>query len=842
MKLLNKLTFQDLRLNKKRTMITIVGIILATALLAAVSTMAGSFRYSLLEYKKTVNGNYHYAFLQVPEEKTGWIENNRNVESYYEVAGIGYASLPESKNELKPYLYLEAMDENALLKSSVNLVEGRLPENDSEVLISKHIKTNGGVDYKVGDTLTLTVGYRLSEEDGSILNQHNPYEEEETFLPSFEKTYTVVGITERLSMVEEDQMAPGYTIITFAAGNTNPLENTYDSVDIYARYTKEALKNRDKVTKEMASLDTTHILTEENRDVIRMETLDFSNSTLSFVYVVAGIVIAIIIVTSAFCIRNSFAISITEKMKQYGMLASVGATPGQIKKNVYYEAVLLGSIGIPLGILSGIFACFVVIKIIAHLLADFLSMQLIFSVSGFAIALTVVFSVAVILLSAASPARKAAKVSPIAAISGRDEKMLSQKELKVPVFLKKIFGMGGVIAYKNRKRSKKKYRVVTLSIAVSVTVFLALFSFINQMFDWTGHYYSDSGYNIGIDYYSYEDFSGLAQLDGINRASVMKEIYFAMKISDISYSKEGKQNMNGYDEDSYIGIHLISLGDTEYRTFLQNAGISEEKAREGAVLVDDGYRYDTEKKKYETYRLYTYEAGDVLTGKLEEWDEEESCAIPITAVTDERPFGLENVWSNVGYLVVSDDWMLAHEDSWEGDGEVYLDCDDPDAMQEILADEFPEVNIYNEAQSQREEHSMYLVIAIFLYGFITVISLIGITNIFNTVTTSMEMRSKEFAMLRSIGMTRREFKRMVCLESVFYGGKALIIGLFAGNLLAYAIYCAMAGEIASGFSLPYLGMGIAILAVVLLLAAIMAYSLAQVRRQNIIETIRRDYV
>ena len=119
--------------------------------------------------------------------------------------------------------------------------------------------------------------------------------------------------------------------------------------------------------------------------------------------------------------------------------------------------------------------------------------------------------------------------------------------------------------------------------------------------------------------------------------------------------------------------------------------------------------------------------------------------------------------------------------------------------------------------------------------------MIGITNIFNTVTTGMELRGKEFAMLQSIGMTKREFDKMIRMESVFYGSKALIIGIVSGTVLSYIIYMA-AGESQLRYTLPLPAIVIAVVVVIILLLGIMKYSIVQIRKQNIIETIRNENI
>ena len=195
MKVLQKVTVSHLKRNKKRTIVTIMGIILATALLTAVVSMAVSLRQNMISYFKQQNGDYHIALRDQDGEMLEQIKNFDKVDSMYEMTGLGYAKLEKSLNDYKPYMYITVMNQDALEDSSVQLIEGRYPENDKELMISKTLETDGGVEYKVGDTLTLSVGERVAvskdkEEDGERLTQSVEYrgDGKEKVLPGEEHT------------------------------------------------------------------------------------------------------------------------------------------------------------------------------------------------------------------------------------------------------------------------------------------------------------------------------------------------------------------------------------------------------------------------------------------------------------------------------------------------------------------------------------------------------------------------------------------------------------------------------------------------------------------------------
>ena len=131
----------------------------------------------------------------------------------------------------------------------------------------------------------------------------------------------------------------------------------------------------------------------------------------------------IVLVSSVFVIRNGFAISITERLKQYGMLSSIGATKKQIKKSVYFEGFILGIIGIPLGILSGVFAIYILVNVVNYILKDYVSSGslLTYSMSWVAIVVSVIVSIVTIWLSCRRSAKKASKITPIESIRSSED-------------------------------------------------------------------------------------------------------------------------------------------------------------------------------------------------------------------------------------------------------------------------------------------------------------------------------------------------------------------------------------------------------------------------------------
>lgn len=866
MNILQKCCFRSMRENRKRTVVTVIGIVMATALITGVACLVVSFRASIVEYEKQQNGDYHYLFSGVQTENLKYFENNRHIRKLALADRIGYAQLSGSQNPDKPYLYIRALNQQGFEALSLQLLEGRMPENASELVISRHISSNGLVKYEVGDVLTLDVGQRISE--GHVLNQQNPYTYEEEHLENQAvQSYTIVGIIARPNEAVEEHMAPGYSVFTWleepeqdacleiyvtytdwGLRHANQVNAGILGVteDLYTRYYREA--GGDCTGEEIQQIYTVAENVLENYWLNKWLLFSFSSSTLNMIYAMAAVAVTIIIVTSVFCIHNSFMISLMEKMKLYGRLTSVGATSKQQRRIVYYEAGFLGLVGIPIGIVGGILGIWVLVRAVGSLVANAVDIRLIFGISLPAIALAVLLSVVTIFLSALQSARRAAKVSPISAMRSNDMVKIRSRELKCPIFINRLFGVGGRVAYKNLRRARVKYRTTVVSIVVSVAVFIGMTSFVHLSLTASALYYEDRHYHMQISLYdddAMEKAQQIAALPEVQEAEIVRNGTFNMGTDLLNFTEEYRER-SGADLLDNITVRVYSLGDAAYGQYCRSVGVSPEQAQDKAIVYaqyEQVWRDEENKKHFETGKIARFKRGDILTGKgMSE------VSVEVLLQTEVKPFSMEYISFNAPVCIVSESWMDSHREALniknEEDITVWLRCEDTSRIEELVRGEMGLVNfrLANYVESYQSERSMYLVISIFLYGFIAVVALIGITNIFNTVTTNMELRAPEFAMLKAIGMTDREFRRMIWLEGLFYGGKSLLIGLPLGLALSALFHKALGAGLELRFYWPVGGMAIATAAVFLLLSGIMRYSMNKLKRKNLIETIQNENI
>lgn len=844
MKVIKKLVLKNLKLNKKRSIGTIVGIMLSVALICAVVGMFTSLRETIIKFEKENNGDYHFFYANVPTEKLEILKHNRDIEKLV-ITSNAVAVI----NNIQ-ILHINSVEDIKHTGIPVSIGEGRFPEKENEIAFDSMTMYELGL--KLGDKLSLDIGNSIKMYGGAAssnketetdeymqVTEESEYEEYRIEVENPEvREFTVVGT------IEGDDIYSGYTV-----GSKLGINNAY------IRFNNP--KNYEKCITDILG----HTVDEENGDgleirgylsyvnssLLRWENMEFSDDTNRAMMYAIIILIVIILITSIFCIKNSFDISVTEKMKTYGMLASIGTTKKQIRRGVFYEGMYLGLVGIPLGIALGELAVFVLCKVVGILITQMaesnVDFDMVFYTPVTPILLAIVLGGVTIYFSAFFAAYKASRVSPIDNIRSNNEIQIKGNKLKVPFFISKVFGIGGVIAYKNLKRSRRKYRTTIISLSVSVFVFIAMSSFMSEMYRQTVGEYTEYDYNLS-SYVSLADYkNGFRIPENISKKTNAVyyvydnyEMFAFPNDNKVNYYKDSKDDV--YMKEYVTGHQefvTCVMEDETYKAYLKKLGIDNSDTS-SCVLIDTLIYRSTDTNKLKKVRRTSYSAGDVINV-----ESENNYSFKICKITDKAPYGKEQqAGFDMPIIVVSDKYFASL--ATIGDVHILLDAKDASETQTELLNLKEIDRVHNISDQVRANRAMVLLMGIFMYGFILVITLIGVTNIFNTITSNMELRQKEFAMLKSIGMTKREFGRMVNLETLFYSIKALLIGIIAGLIGSRLIYRAFAERIQDVYLLPMKPIIISIVFVFVLVYIIMKYSISRINKQNTIETIRRDTV
>lgn len=893
MKILNKLTVKNLKLNKSRTIVTIIGIMLSCALIMVVAGMAASAQQTMVNLQINMTGNYDLFVKGANKKIIDNAQANRNVKDIYIKQNLGCAYLPQAKFDTKPYINVVAFNEKSFTDCfNVTLKEGRLPQNGNELVLSQSVIENSKADYKLGDTVALDLGKRVYVSGDEIPLDDTDYFNDtngtEKLVDTHKKTYTVVGVFNKVSSsyFAADSISASSSAFTLAEENA-------DINDLFISFTSdgekdyittsgeilnltgddfESLKNNFEVYLENGDFDEADI----NKDLLRYKGFALSDEYMRMLLSLAVIIIVIIAISSIFVIRNSFAISITEKTKLYGMLASIGATSKQIRHNVLFEGFVLGIIGIPAGILLGTGVIYLLVVILNALLGSMLNgISFAFALPWWVAVVSAVMSAVIILFSTLSSAFRASRIAPITAIRGNNDiKINKKKSYKSPKFIKKLFGVGGEIAYKNLKRSKKKYRTTVISIIITVAMFISISTFIEYGMKITGDHFKDISYNITVhanDKLSYDEYENVYKRiigdTDINSSIKACENYYGNIVGLTDYYTEDAKaaELSGGDLAYVFGVDNKSF--KEYVTAL---GYNYDDVKDKALITNDFKYYNSDNilikgKEFDlpmntVVKLYPNGTPSYTEDDIKEIqktdpdfvynpDDYKSVDLVIyDTINKEVPGSIvSSIMStlNEGSVLVSEDYFkkLFAEDNDHTTRVIVIDSADPVNTVEYINNlDIENLDVFNINEQKEQMNAIVLIIAIFAYGFIIVISLIGITNVFNTINTNMRLRSKEFAMLKSIGMTKKEFNRMIRLESLFYGLKSLLIGVPLGLLGGYAIFKATGNTIMLDYSFPTMAVLISIVFVFFVVWLIMKISISKVNKQNIIETIRNDNI
>ena len=850
MSILNRLTIKNLRLNKKRTIVTIIGIILSTALMVGIGLLFSSFQDLMIRDTIGYSGKYEAKYNDVDLIKLNDIKN-KNFTYFYEKP-IGFSKI-ESSNEYKPYMYITSVNKEYF--NELKLVDGSFPKNENEVVISNHVITNGGLNYKVGDIVTFTYGSRNI--DGDITLANSELVDGEFLTNEGTHTYKIVGIVDRSNF--ESYSASGYTAFTLDVNSDKGNANLY----VMFNKNKKIIKQSEELTKEL----------NYDGDINYNSTLLalYGESTYGNVMSsMGGMMIIMLSLVSIGCIiviYNSFAISVMERKKEFGLLSSIGATKRQLSHTVFFEAVVVGVIGIILGIIGAYIGIGCVILIINNLISDMLEYKLHLVTNPLFIVIPVIFMIVVIGVSAFIPSRRASKVSPIEAIRQNDDIKINKKKIRTSKLVNKLFGIEGEIALKNIKRNKKKYRVTIVSLFISIVLFISFSSYMNYTLNTASSVMGEVPYDYQISYFGDDPNNDKEALDKINeivKSSDVKE-YVSYSVSNLSiignytYSDEyldfyksayGDDGIKALNNLKYQSISILVLDDNSYNKYKKLIGID----NDSVILLNKfkGVSYGNNKRV--NYNIPVINNGNInikicnFDDNDEDVDTTKYCNKNIDNIfVTNKSFDLIEEFSYMDdfKLIVNKKLYDSISDSSTHYTQFNIISDNTNNIDKLTKDldKYSNVNYTNIKEAMRQANNLILVVKILMYGFISLVTLIGVTSVFNTISTSMALRKREFAVLRSIGLTNRGFNKILFFESLFFGMKSLIFAIPVSIGITVLIHYALADMVSiSTIIIPWKYIIISIVSVFVIVLLTMMYSTSKIKKHNIIEQIREENI
>ncbi|HEY5561732.1 MAG TPA: ABC transporter permease [Clostridiaceae bacterium] len=858
MKNYEEITYKYLKQQKKRTILTILGIVLSVALITSIGTMAMSLRDKLIRQAIENNGDYHASFSDVSLINANKIKSNVEVKSsgITEKEGNGVISdISLEDRNLDPsapthrYLDIKGYDENAFKMLNVKLKQGRLPQNSSEIAVDywslKYFSSNP----KIGDSIKLNIGKR---EDSStkIEMEDNNWSSDETFVKTGEKEYTIVGL-----------LNPNYFISSayFANGITYLDNKTANGVNNYNVYVKmNSMDNIQSKAKKIATNINTKPKIEYNDSLLRLYAKGTQQKVNASYVLIITFVIGLIIISTVAVIYNAFNISVLERISQFGVLRCVGGTPNQIRKIVLKEAGILSLIGIPLGLFLGVIAMKLVLFIVGFLNFSLLADTKIV-ISPAILLLSSFLGLFTIYLSAIGPARQAAKVSPLEAVRNSGSVRVERvKKVKKSRLAKFVFGIEGQFANRNLRRNKKRFRITIFSMIISIVLFIVFGSLMDYAFKiGVAQSKSTINYSIyssgsGIDddtlytevsnipavekayrYYNY-GFSILASKDKVNPKY--------LKLSGKTFTSKGELSL--IDNNSFISYGDEGLSDLKKNLIAGSIDLEAINKEDGVILMQTA-NLVTKDKNHAIVDITKYKVGDEIEASLYNGEEESSKKLKVMAIISKGILG-EEYNQNGGVILITSKGVFQKVSGMKNYSSLFIIAKPNVPHTEItnyltkLKEDKPNV-FYTDYDAQaKQNRNDSITISIFLYGFIGIIILIGCLNIANTISTNLILRTKEFAVLKAVGMTQAAIKKMILLEGVLYGLLAAIYGGILGTLIYYGMFKAMGGIQEVEWVIPWKNILISVIGAI---AAALISSLLPMRKINsgiIVEDLRGE--
>lgn len=837
MNILNKYTLRTLKKNKSRTLVTVLGIILSLSMFTAVTSLVASTQDFLINLEIADGGNWYSAAVNCGHDRLRQLEKDERVEKVIPMETVGFRYWPWDGicNSIS------RVDRDFYSEMSVYITSGRAPENDSELLVPdsfEHLVS-------LGDKANIKTGDRIYEPTGDKLTVYDfqSYDMEHLEITG-EKEYTVVGyysntnyayFTGNISLLFTARQPDSSLPVTAFLRTVKPS----DATDVAARYSPDGGAV-------------------SNRSLLRYMAVGGSNSNYTKVlYGLGAVLMTIIAVASISLIYNAFSISVSERTKQFGLLSSIGATKKQLKNSVLFEAMVLCVAGIPLGILSGLAGVYVTLKLTADILGGLVDymfgsvapVAFEMKISVGAIALAAASGFVTVLISAYIPARKALKMSAIDAIRQSADIQISAGKVKTGPLVSRLLGFEGMMAVKNFKRSKKRYRATVISLFISIVLFVSVYSFSQYLSRSVLRFMNPADHSLEYYYSPAEEgtltpsqlMDELEQLDGVQRRRMVYDYYTSSQIQRRNmYSEELYRRGEITDEGVVINSLLVFVDDENFVRRLESQGIDPAPyladGRTMGVAYNKYIYYNMEDQKYyETTALKNLPA--TITSPTSTHGQ-----FTVEEAVESLPFGV-TVQRN-SMLFIFPESALENIVGERFNPRLVFDAPQHSQVKKDMAIKLEQLGfssyIYNIGQENEVLTAAVTIVNVFIYGFITLISLIAAANVFNTISTNIALRRREFAVMNSVGLTHRGLGKIMACECILYGAKALLPALPVSLAVSWIFRKVINMGYNVGYILPVGGMAVSGLCVFLIVAVSMAYGINKLKKRDVAASLRSE--
>jgi putative ABC transport system permease protein len=702
--------------------VTLLCIMIAVVLVISAFSMVDFEYMHMTEKLVRDHGNWHITLNHVPKEEAESVWNEADVKAACWYDTFNYRLDQPIYLDGRPTCIIGTEESffTEILKDM--LTEGRFPKDGSETLLNQNAASILGC--RIGDTVLIQT-------------------------PAGEYSYTVCGfISDTSYSLSQDALIAVLDYNEFgrmAGANDQSREMQY-----YIQFNKSL-----SLKKTIAELKAAHGWTEENVGeniaVLGIMGMSTNNYIVGLYSIAAGLVV-IVVLAGAMMISGSLNAGVAQRTEYYGMLRCIGASKKQVRRLVRREALRWLLLAIPAGAAVSTFICWVICAVLAYGIGGEWAGMPVGRISWIGIGAGVLVGYITVILAAAAPAKSAAAVSPITAVSGNVDGQNAGKirlgKASVPIAL----GVHHVFA------KRKNMILMTASFALSIILFLSF----SVMIAWIENSLTtNKPYSPDISLYYSDGSAGLsselaAELRGIEG---VKNVYGRMhRVTDVENCEKAGQ------------IDLISYDEAQF-------------ALAGADLL----RGSIDAAAKETGKVIVFEKGTAF--ELGDTMDVNGKTLTVAALLSDSPFKSDGnptvicseetfteIFGVGNYSVI--DLQLK-----KGFGN--------ETVEEIRSVTDDNVILSDRREIKTETNSTYLAFSVLVYGFLAMVALIAVFNIINSISMSVTARQRQYGMMRAIGMDAYQLWQMITAESVGYGISGCLVGCAVGLPLHAWFYRAM---------------------------------------------------
>ncbi|RDY27605.1 ABC transporter permease [Romboutsia weinsteinii] len=752
--------------NKKNTILIIVSIIISTALFLFMNILSEDARNLMVDQAKKEMGTNHASYYDPTGEDIEYFKNNPNIEKVGTSMLLGIHDIGNSQT-----LHILSEDKNSQeLKESYKIQNGSFPVNENEIVVDKWYIEQKNIKNPIGKTIRLD--YKKSNENGDILYDGD-------------MEFKITGILNSNTALKAQGTSIGLISQETARKNI-PTKNKYDQAVIKLKKEKNIQKQIENIIKEGNLINNNVRL--NNQLILAMS----DSISLKIPYIIVNIILSL---ATILLIYNIFYILVSNRTKDFGVLRALGFRPYDVSKIVILEVFIYLAISIPVGILIGGVVANISRENIIGIIYNVSYVNSIKSDNYIGIYIvSVLLSMITIIISVIKPLISLCKIDPIVCMRRNEEKINIKGKSFINKFMTKVFKDYGNIASKNLQRNRKRTNLAIASM--SIVIFLITIVYTKS----TSNFLNDGGLRLWIpgDYlmhnidilstnedkitYDRDILKDIENIDGVKKVNASRNKAFNIQIDDKNINKD-----SGYwkeNKDILEAQSKIKDGKKIYHNFFEVVGLEDIDILKDVLIdgkdnlnkINDNPYIYIDKKSSEALSIKEGNKikvnFDIIDSKTNNYKKTLSKEFIVAGTIKNLPIVSQGGGQSFG-AVISVNQMnkfignSSYErfDIWTS--KIANNSHIENELKKIIEKTGKGILIPYKSESAGIEKSdnQKAMIMVLVVGVIIILSLF---NCCNTIVTSINSRVREFALLRGIGISKHEIKKIIKLEGLVY--------------------------------------------------------------------------